>query len=148
MLFRSFEIDAEKIPAVETVALDKPVDLRRIAEWADITIGDIQTLNPELRRWTTPIRDDVYALKVPAGTAAVVKEKLSDATTAELADLRWYTVKRGDTIAGLLRTLRVSRTDLAAANYLKTSSLLSPGKKLMVPHESTVLMAEIGRAHV
>ena len=35
-----------------------PVDLRRIAEWADTTIDEIQALNPELRRWTTPVRDD------------------------------------------------------------------------------------------
>ena len=32
------------------------VDLRRVAEWAGVAVDDIQALNPELRRWTTPIR--------------------------------------------------------------------------------------------
>jgi membrane-bound lytic murein transglycosylase D len=136
-----FEFEAEAPHSYETVTLEKPVDLRRIAEWADTTISQIQTLNPELRRWTTPIRDDAYTLKVPAGTADVVKAKLDDASTADLASLRWYTVKRGDTLAAIARTLRVSRTDLAAANYMKVTSKVSPGSKLMVPRESTVLMA-------
>ena len=53
--------------AYETVTLPRPVDLRRVAEWTDTTIDEIQALNPELRRWTTPVRDDAYALKVPVG---------------------------------------------------------------------------------
>jgi membrane-bound lytic murein transglycosylase D len=136
-----FEFETVPPHDYETVTLDKPVDLRRIAEWADTTISNIQTLNPELRRWTTPIRDDAYTLKVPAGTADVVKAKLEDASTADLASLRWYTVKKGDTLATIARSLRVSRTDLASANYLKATAIVAPGSKLMVPHESTVLMS-------
>ncbi len=136
-----FEFEAEAPHTYETVTLDRPVDLRRIAEWADTTISSIQTLNPELRRWTTPIKDDAYTLKVPVGTADVVKARLVDASTTELASLRWYTVKKGDTLASIARALRVNRADLAAANYLKTTSRVTPGSKLMVPRESTVLMA-------
>jgi len=136
-----FEFETEAPHDYETVTLDKPVDLRRIAEWADTTIADIQTLNPELRRWTTPIRDDAYAVRVPAGTADVVKAKLADASTGDLASLRWYTVKRGDTLSTIAKSLRVSRTDLAAANYMKVTERVEPGSKLIFPHESTVLMA-------
>jgi len=78
---------------------------------------------------------------VPRGTADVVKAKLADTSTADLASLRWYTVKNGDTLATIARTLRVSRTDLAAANYMKVTASVTSGSKLMVPHESTVLMA-------
>jgi membrane-bound lytic murein transglycosylase D len=136
-----FEFEAEPAHSYDTVTLDRPVDLRRIAEWTDTTVSDIQTLNPELRRWTTPVRDDAYNLKVPAGTAEIVKAKLADAASAELASLRWHTVKKGETLATIARALRVNRTDLAAANYLKTTSRVAPGQKLMVPHEATVLMA-------
>ncbi len=136
-----FDFESEDPHTYETVTLDKPVDLRRVAEWADTTISQIQTLNPELRRLTTPVRDDAYTLKVPLGAAEVVKAKLTDASTADLASLRYYTVKRGDTLATIARALRVSRTDLADANYLKTSARVATGTKLIVPHESTVLMA-------
>ncbi len=52
-----FAFEPETASAYEKVILVKPVDLRRIAEWADTTIDKIQALNPELRRWTTPVRD-------------------------------------------------------------------------------------------
>ncbi|MGC4082085.1 MAG: LysM peptidoglycan-binding domain-containing protein [Vicinamibacterales bacterium] len=55
--------------------------------------------------------------------------------------MRWYTVKKGETLATIARTLRVSRADLADANYLKITSRVTTGTKLMVPHESTKLMA-------
>lgn len=136
-----FEFETEAPHSYEVVALERPVDLRRVAEWADTTITDIQALNPELRRWTTPIRDSAYNLKVPVGAAETIRTRLAEASTADLASLRWYTVKKGDTLATIARSLRVNRTDLAAANYLKTTARVAPGQKLMVPHEATVLMA-------
>ena len=135
-----FEFQAEPSIAYDTVTLPRPVDLRRVAEWTDSSIDQIQALNPELRRWTTPVRDEAYELKVPAGTAPVVHAQLQDAVTLELASLKWYTVKRGETLATVARKLGVSRTDLAEANYLKTSARIDAGEKLMVPHESTVLL--------
>lgn len=136
-----FDFEAEPVLDYETVTLTDPVDLRRIAEWADATVTDIQTLNPELRRWTTPIRDDAYTLKVPSGTADAVRAELANAPASELASLNWYTVKSGETISRIAKKLRVSRTDLAGANDLSTSSRLRVGQKLMVPREATVLMA-------
>ncbi len=136
-----FEYEAEPTIAYDTVTLPKPVDLRRVAEWTDTTIDTIQALNPELRRWTTPVRDESYELKVPAGTATLVSAKLDEAATTELASLKWYSVRKGETLATVARKLGVSRTDLAEANYLKTNSRIAAGQKLMVPHESTVLLA-------
>ena len=52
----------------DKVKVPRPVDLRRVAEWAGTTVDEIQALNPELRRWTTPVsRTPDYELKVPAG---------------------------------------------------------------------------------
>jgi membrane-bound lytic murein transglycosylase D len=125
----------------DTVTLPKPVDLRRVAEWADTTIDEIQALNPELRRWTTPVRDEAYALKVPVGSADLITMQLQESATTELASLKWHTVKKGETLATVARKLGVSRTDLAEANYLKAAARITAGQKLMVPHEATVLMA-------
>lgn len=136
-----FDFEPDPPQAYETVALSRPVDLRRIAEWADTTIDEIQALNPELRRWTTPVRDEAYSLKVPMGSAEVVRARLDEASSMELASLNWYTVKKGDTVALVARKLKVGRADLAEANYLKTGSRLSVGQRLIVPREATVLMA-------
>ena len=136
-----FDFESQAPHSYETVTIEKPVDLRRIAEWADTTISEIQALNPELRRWTTPIRDDAYTLKVPVGTGDAVKGKLDDASTGDLASLRWYSPKGGDTLATIARALRVSRSDLADANYMKVTDRVRPGSRLMVPNEPTALMA-------
>ena len=136
-----FEFEVEPPVTYDTVTLPKPVDLRRVAEWTDTTIDQIQALNPELRRWTTPVRDEAYELKVPEGTAPLVTAQLEEAATLELASLRWYTVKKGESLATVARKLGVNRTDLAEANYLKTTARIAAGQKLMVPHESTVLLA-------
>jgi peptidoglycan lytic transglycosylase D len=136
-----FEFESEPVHQYETVNLPRAVDLRRIAEWTNTTIDEIQALNPELRRWTTPVRDSAYALKVPAGTAEVVRTRLDEESTIDLASLNWYVVKRGDTLALIARKLNVSRGDLAEANYIKATARVSPGDKLIVPREATALMA-------
>lgn len=136
-----FDFAEEPVPVFERVVLDRPVDLRRVAEWADSTIDQIQALNPELRRWTTPVRDTQYELKVPAGTAEAISAHLADGEETDLASLNWYVVKRGETVSTIAKKLHVNRTDLAEANYLRVASRLTAGQKLMVPHEATVLMA-------
>ena len=136
-----FDFEPEVPMAYETVTLPRPVDLRRVAEWADTTIDVIQALNPELRRWTTPVKVEQYQLKVPAGTAEGVARRLEEASTPDLASLKWYTVKRGETLPVIARKLRVSKTDLAEANYLRATARVNAGQRLMVPHESTVLLA-------
>src|SRR5439155_20210487 len=141
-----FQIEPEHAPAYETVTLTRAVDLHRIAEWADTTIDEIRALNPELRRWTTPVKDTQYELKVPAGTAEQVMAQLTDASSAELVSLNWYTVKRGDTLTIIANRLGVTRTDLAQANYLRITAAVSVGQKLIVPRDATVVLARNDRS--
>ena len=128
-------------PSLETIALPKATDLRRVAEWIGIPVQDLQDLNPELRRWTTPVRMDDYELKVPTGAADVVKTRLSEANQDDFASLNYLTVKTGETLVSIARKLNVSRTDLAEANYLKTTATLTPGQQLVIPRPPTLLLA-------
>ena len=136
-----FDFVAEAPHNYDKVTLPRAVDLRRVAEWTATDIDEIQALNPELRRWTTPIKETDYELKVPTGTGDVVLAKLVDAPAVDLASLKYYTVKRGDTLPLIAKKLHVSKADLAEANYLPVTARVAAGQKLMVPHEATVLMA-------
>jgi membrane-bound lytic murein transglycosylase D len=136
-----FQFDSESPVPVEKVTLTRAVDLRRIAEWTESSINEIQTLNPELRRWTTPAQDKGYELKVPAGTAEAVLARLEEAPANDLASLNYYIVKKGDTLLLIARKLHVSKADLAEANYLKVTSRVNPGQKLVVPAEASTLLA-------
>jgi membrane-bound lytic murein transglycosylase D len=137
-----FDIVPTAAPAVELVTVPAAVDLRRVAEWAGVPAEDVQRLNPELRRWTTPIRGDGYELRVPGGTADFVRAGLAEASPAELNALQWHTVKRGETLSSIARRLSVSRTDLADANYLKASARVNVGQRLLIPRmPSATLLA-------
>ena len=136
-----FELASTPPPAYDRVKVSTAVDLRRIAEWTGASISEIQALNPELRQLTTPIRAQDYEVKVPAGTGAIVEQQLAQADPGDLTFFQWYSVKRGDSIATIARKLGVSRTNLAAANYLSATARVQPGQKLIVPRESTTLLA-------
>ena len=68
-----------------------------------------------------------YEIKVPAGTAAAFSTRLAAASPDELASLKWYTVRRGESIATIARKLSVSRADLAEANQLSLTVAGAPG---------------------
>jgi membrane-bound lytic murein transglycosylase D len=125
----------------ETVALSSAVDLRRIAEWLGMPVQALQALNPELRRWTTPVRATDYELKVPTGTGDMVRAHLAQTDPAELAPLNWHTVKKGETLATIAKKLKVNRTDLAEANYLSTRAKVATGQRLIIPRAPALLAA-------
>ena len=65
-----FEIVPFETTPTETVTVPPALDLRRVAEWAGVPMDDIQKLNPEFRRWTTPVKPGEYTIRVPLGTGA------------------------------------------------------------------------------
>jgi membrane-bound lytic murein transglycosylase D len=127
--------------AADKVTVAGPVDLRRVAEWTETPVDVIQQLNPELRRWTTPVRAQAYELKVPQGRADALQARLVEADAAERGALNWHTVRPGESLATIARKLRVNRGDLAEANYLSLRSRVRPGQKLIIPRAPAVLMA-------
>jgi membrane-bound lytic murein transglycosylase D len=129
-----------EVPKYEKVTLPTAVDLRRVAEWTGTDIQTIQDLNPELRRWTTPVRATNYELKVPEGSGDIVLAKLNEYGPDATA-LTWHTVRKGETLLSIARKLKVNRTDLAEANYLSTRARVKPGQQLIVPRAPTLLLA-------
>ena len=128
-------------PLYETVTVSGAVDIRRVAEWAGTPVQDLQNLNPELRRWTTPVRATEYELKVPMGAATLINTRLTEQGLDDLAPLSHYSVKKGETLAAIAKKLRVSRSDLAEANYLSSKARLHTGQQLIIPRAPTLLAA-------
>jgi membrane-bound lytic murein transglycosylase D len=135
------EITPVAQPLTDVVRLTAPADLRRLAEWIDVPVQVLQDMNPELRRWTTPVRATAYDLAVPLGTADAINARLLEVSADELAPLNRYTVRRGETLATIARKLKVKRADLAEANYLSLKSSLGTGQQLVIPRAPTLLLA-------
>ena len=139
------EITPVEETLTDVVRLTAPADVRRIAEWIDVPVQVLQDLNPELRRWTTPVRMTDYDLTVPMGKAEVLSARLAESSPEDLAPLNRYSVRNGDTIATIARKLKVKRADLAQANYLSEKARLSAGEQLIIPRAPTLLLATSDR---
>ena len=134
------------VPSAEPLTYDKvqvsnPVDLRLVAEWTGEPIGEIEDLNPELRRWTTPVRSPNYEIKVPVGTGETVRARLAATPAENLNAFQWHSVKRGETLQSIARKLKVKQADLAEANSLTLRSRVRPGQRLLIPRAPTTLLA-------
>lgn len=138
-----YGFDLDPLPPLEYDKVKVPgaVDLRKVAEWAGVSLVDIEELNPELRRWTTPVNYPDYELKVPMGRGARLQTRLASAEPSELVTFRRYTVRRGDTLSGVASRNRISRTELAVANGIGTRARLRIGQTLIIPRLPAAAMA-------
>ena len=127
--------------AYEKVQVSDPIDLRLVAEWTNAPIDDIEALNPELRRWTTPVRSPKYEIKLPVGTGDAFRARLAETPPESLNAFQWHSVKRGETLLSISRKLKVRQADLAEANSLTLRSRVQPGQQLIIPRAPTTLLA-------
>jgi membrane-bound lytic murein transglycosylase D len=136
-----FDFAPEAPLAYEKVQVTDPIDLRLVAEWTNAPIEDIEQLNPELRRWTTPVRAENYEIKVPVGTGDAIRARLSATPPESLNAFQWHSVKRGESLQSIARKLSVRQSDLAEANSLSVRSRVTPGQRLIIPRAPTTLLA-------
>lgn len=134
-----FEPATASLLTYDRVTVPDALDLRTVAEWTGSTIEEIRDLNPELRRTTTPV--GAHDLKVPVGMAPIVEAKLASADPSLFAQFARHKAKAGETLATIARKYQVTRTDLAAANNLRTTSKLKSGQPLLIPRVVTAALA-------
>ncbi|HEY1250347.1 MAG TPA: transglycosylase SLT domain-containing protein [Thermoanaerobaculia bacterium] len=135
-----YGFDVAPAPPLEydTVVLDRPVSLEHLAAGAQLTLDDLQDLNPELRLTVTPTQPEGYALKVPAGSHDAVLAAYADAPTAKPPSFKTYVAKKGDTLPRIAKRHGVSVASLAAANSLSTRSKVARGQEIMIPEKAVV----------
>ena len=129
-----FQVASAAPLAYETVEIPGALDLKIVAEWANLTVEELQDLNPELRRTTTPMTS--HHLKVPVGTAATIKVGLETADSL-YRTFRFHTVKKGESVATVARKYGVSSKALRDANGLSDKARVSVRQTLAIPAPST-----------
>ncbi|HSH68564.1 MAG TPA: lytic transglycosylase domain-containing protein, partial [Deferrisomatales bacterium] len=88
-----FEAAAGDAPLeYDTVTVAAPVDLFTVARTAGLSVGELQQLNPGLRRRCTPPGGDAYPLRVPPGQGAQVAAVLAGLGPEERTDFLRYRV--------------------------------------------------------
>jgi membrane-bound lytic murein transglycosylase D len=121
----------------ETVVVDFPVPLSRLADLLDTSAEDIENLNPQLRRGIVPPGTESYELRVPVGSRVVVQRAVA-AMRASLTNPEMptqYQVRAGDTLNSVSRKYGLRSNDLAYVNNLSRRERLVPGSSLIIPKQ-------------
>jgi len=126
------EVPSEPELPFEYVPLRDPVDLRTLAECAGCSLEQVRTLNPELRRMSTPA-GRTFDVRVPRGTGLTALACLRSLPPEKRLSYRRHVVVRGQTLASIARRYHTRASDIAEANGLAPRLRLSPGTQLLIP---------------
>lgn len=126
----------------DTVTVEGPARLSLIARLADVSVEELRSLNPHLRRDVTPPGpagapgSGSYEVMVPRGTGTQVAEAYALLPRSEkIAKLDTeHTVRQGETLASIAARYGVSVNELARANGIRNPRNLRAGARLVVPH--------------
>jgi membrane-bound lytic murein transglycosylase D len=127
-----FKLTKPDDTSLTRIELQGPVSLKYLADVAGIDADTMRDLNPSLRRGIVP----------PGRTSVRVPAKTADAIVARAASLRSedtdltvcsYTLKDGDSLKKLARSLGVDVDTLVAMNDLRSQSRVGEGDSVYLP---------------
>jgi membrane-bound lytic murein transglycosylase D len=125
------DVSMDEPTPVDTVSIDYPVDLRLVADCTGSTPAQIQQLNPNLLRLTTP-KDGKFDLHLPAGTKQQYQEAIVEIPGEMRLWWRYPTVHSGDTLASLARAYHTTARSISDANHMD-STALETNARLIIP---------------
>jgi membrane-bound lytic murein transglycosylase D len=116
----------------DTVSVDYAIDLRLVADVTNSSLPEIVALNPSLLRMTTP-SDMPFDLHIPIGTHDVFTERLKEIPQDKRGTWRFHVVRSGESLDGIVTTLRAHLSDVVAANGLSANDGVDTGDELVIP---------------
>jgi membrane-bound lytic murein transglycosylase D len=119
----------------ETVPVSGATSLRLVAEMTDTSADYLQSLNPELRRDTTP-RGESYNLRVPAGKGKQLATLMKRVSPDSRETARIISIAPGEDLQSV-----ASRTGVTVATLQSMNPGIDPKNttKLVVPNSSVRL---------
>ncbi len=134
----AFNIQYPSLPpasGLAVVELDRPLELARAADLADLEVDDLYHLNPGYKRWVTP-PDGPHRLVLPTASEASFLRNLEAAPPTDWRFAEEYVVKKGDTLGRIARRFDADVAELRSLNKLD-GSLIHAGQSLRVPVDAS-----------
>ena len=122
-------LDLEQPVEYETIPMEAVTSLSLVADASDRPVSEIQDLNPALLKPVTPAG---YQLRVPKGTAAVVRTTIAAVPAAKRSCWRIHRVATGETLTDIGRRYSTSAASISAANN-KLTGVPEAGDLLVIP---------------
>ncbi len=126
------QVDPEKPAQVDTISMDRAIDLHLAADASGADFDDLRTLNPQLLRNVTP-NEHGFQLKLPVGAAKSFEENIQQVPEDKWTSWRLHAAEQGETLPDIARHYRVTVPAIEAANHLEPHATVPSGFLLNVP---------------
>lgn len=132
------EIQYEDPLSYDTVGLQSPISISKLASNLGVDADELKLLNPKFRSDFVPIaRGSETIVRIPVGKGADALAALSLSVTSQPkilnAENYYYRIRRGDTLSTIAHKHRTTVSNLRRLNELSNRSLLRVGGRLKVP---------------
>src|SRR5262245_50752744 len=128
-----FSVTPAQAIETERVSVDKPTDLRVIAEAISLPVEDLRTLNTHVLRWTTPPDEPDFQLVLPKGYADKFNEQIPALPENKRILFKEHVVGKGDTLAAIARKYGSTVPEISQANHFGKTPILRVGQSLVIP---------------
>lgn len=132
------ELEFQDPLSYDTVALQSPISLSKLASNLSVDVDELQLLNPKFRTDYVPIsRGSETVVRIPVGRATDALAALSMSVTSQprilQAEHYFYRIRRGDNLSTIAKKHRTTVSQLRRLNNLSNRTLLRPGRSIKVP---------------
>ena len=136
-----FEVEYEKVIEFEVINLEKPTDLKAVAQALNVSVDTIKELNPELLRGVTPPQIKGYGLRIPKGDKNVFALKQKE--IPEQKGYFLHKIKKGETVSAIADKYGVSPFSIVEENNLSKKYRIYAGDYLKIPNYSEEHKTEV-----
>ena len=124
-------IKIENKPYLEPINLESQFDLALIAQWTNLSIDEIYSYNPGLKRWATP-EALPYTILLPVDVVGDFKEILTNQKNRPKVSWTRYKVKEGDSLSIIAQNFNTTINQIQSVNNIN-GSLIRANSYLIVP---------------
>ena len=124
-------IKIENKPYLEPINLESQFDLALIAQWTNLSIDEIYSFNPGLKRWATP-EALPYKILLPVDVVGDFKEILTNQKNRPKVSWTRYKVKEGDSLSIIAQNFNTTINQIQSVNNIN-GSLIRANSYLIVP---------------
>lgn len=117
----------------DEVIIPSPTDIDIIAQCAQTDVQTIRELNPELKRWSTPMNVREYKIRIPSGTEDIFFENFNKIPEEKRFSYDIYISQKGDTAYKIAKKLKLTTVVLYEMNGSAIFVNLKPGTKIKIP---------------
>ncbi|MCS7215954.1 MAG: transglycosylase SLT domain-containing protein [Thermodesulfovibrio sp.] len=117
----------------EEIVIPSPTDLDIIAKCAQVDLNTIKELNPELKRWATPMNVKEYVIRIPEDKKEEFLQNFEKIPVEKRFSYDTYITKKGDTVQKIAKKTGFSVKVLYEMNGQQVFKNLKPETKIMIP---------------